>query len=175
MGVWKIIRNRSSFLFKRWSRNSLQKNKELKKKRDLLVQELNDESLRILTKKNNLERFILERIDQQIELVVNYDFLTQLRKDIYDLHQLDLKCRAKINEIESEYNYIRDLFHDKNETLEEQEIKLCAYFRLGFSTKEISIIERIDLNDVRFYKTCIRRKLKLSTSTSLRDYLVFEE
>jgi DNA-binding CsgD family transcriptional regulator len=162
--------------FKKWVTNSRLKEQEIDRKRDLLIQELNDESLRILSKKQVLEQFILERIDQQILLAINCDFLEHLKKDILELHQLDLQVKTKQGEIECQFNYLKDFFYRNNsEPLDEQEIWLCAYFRLGFSTKEIAVIERINLNDVRFYKACIRRKLKLSTSISLRDYLVFEQ
>jgi hypothetical protein len=161
--------------FKNWVTKRRLKEQEVERKRDFLIQELNDESLRILSKKQVLEQFILERIDQQI-LVINCDFLEHLKKDILELHQLDLQVKTKKGEIECQFNYLKDFFYRNNsEPLDEQEIWLCAYFRLGFSTKEIAVIERIDLNDVRFYKACIRRKLKLSTSISLRDYLVFEQ
>jgi DNA-binding CsgD family transcriptional regulator len=161
--------------FKKWGNKNRAKEQEIKIKRDLLIKELNDESLKILTNKHAFELIILERIEQELGLVINYDFLIDLKKYMWELHQMDLKVKLKKGEIESEFNYIKDVFNNKNEFLDELEIKLCAYFRLGFSSKEIAVIERIELNEVRFYKACIRRKLNLSTSTSLRDYLVFEE
>jgi hypothetical protein len=66
-------------------------------------------------------------------------------------------------------------FSERNLDLNSFEIKLCAYFRLGLNTKEISAIEEMDLNEIIRCKTAIRRKLNLNDSESLKDYYVYPQ
>lgn len=140
-----------------------------------LVMELNEFSLSILMKKKHLEVLVLEKLEQQISKSGMNSFLMDLKNDIQLLHKLDFGKKIEDSQLKSEVSYLENILADKFDELNAKEIKLCAYFRLGFNTKEISVIEGIDLNEVRLYKTAIRRKLNIDSKTSLKDFLIFEE
>lgn len=144
-------------------------------KKGVFNNELNEISLSLLKKKKQLEILIIERLEQEIFLSENKDFLVDLKKEIQNLNNLDYAKKVEASQLKSEVNYLENVLTERFEELDKNEIKFCAYFRLGFSSKEISIIEDIDLNDVRFHKSVIRRKLNLNSKTSLKDYLIFEE
>ena len=150
-------------------------NKIIAKKKHELILELNEYSTVILTKKKQLEALILEKLEQQILLTGKNSFLLDLKKDIESLRKLDLGNKIDDSQLRCEISYLENILTVRFDELDKRELKLCAYFRLGFNSKEIAVIENIDLNEVRFYKIAIRRKLKLKHSISLRDYLVFEE
>lgn len=139
-----------------------------------IVKELNEKSLVILTKKKIIENRILQKIEDQLRLKNKNDILLELKCEILELQKLDFEKKIEETQLKNEIVYLKQILSKKNNTLNDKELRFCAYFRLGFNTKEISTIERYDLNEVRLYKTVIRRKLNLNDSESLKDYLVFE-
>lgn len=56
-------------------------------------------------------------------------------------------------------------------SLTEQELKLCAYFKLNLSSKEVSLLEGITSGSVRVYKTKIKSKMGLGKEQKLDDFL----
>jgi DNA-binding CsgD family transcriptional regulator len=148
--------------------------KNARKKQELIL-ELNEFSLSILKKKRQLESVMLDKLEQQILLTEKNSFLADLKNDIQSLHKLDFGKKIEDSQLRSEVSYLENILTERFDELDARELMLCAYFRLGFNTKEISVIEGIDLNEVRFYKTTIRRKLNIDSKTSLKDFLIFEE
>ena len=144
-------------------------------KKGELVMELNEFSLSILMKKKQLEVLILDKLDHQISLTERNGFLKDLKKDMQSLHKLDFGKKIEDSQLRSEVSYLESIMTERFDELDARELKLCAYFRLGFKTKEISVIEGIDLDKVRLFKSSIRRKLNLDSKTSLKDFLVFKE
>ncbi|BFO67474.1 helix-turn-helix transcriptional regulator [Chryseobacterium sp. KCF3-3] len=59
-----------------------------------------------------------------------------------------------------------------NPSLTNKELKLCIYFRMGLSSKEISILDDTTTGTVRVYKTRIKNKLALDKETRLCNYLL---
>lgn len=159
-----------------WLRGSKKlQEKSIALKKGELVMELNEFSLSILMKKKHLEVLVLEKLDQQISKTGMNSFLLDLKNDIQSLHKLDFGKKIEDSQLRSEVNYLENVLRERFDELDVKELKLCAYFRLGFNTKEISVIEGLDLNDVRLYKTAIRRKLNIDSKTSLKDFLIFKE
>ncbi len=113
-------------------------------------------------------------MQQDIATDVDKEYLNQLIKRQGELNKLIDSLLVDNELFEKEFHYLKKNFCQRNLDLNSFEIKLCAYFRLGLNTKEISAIEEMDLNEVRLNKTVIRRKLNLNDSESLKDYLVFE-
>jgi DNA-binding NarL/FixJ family response regulator len=59
----------------------------------------------------------------------------------------------------------------KHPYLSDKEVRLCYYFRLHLSSKEISALEGLTSGSVRVYKTKIKSKMKLDPTESLSYYL----
>ena len=61
---------------------------------------------------------------------------------------------------------------DKHVNLTANELKLCAYLRMNLSTKEIAQLMNISVRGVEISRYRLRKKLNISTETSLFDYLI---
>ena len=61
---------------------------------------------------------------------------------------------------------------EKHATLTANELKLCAYLRMNLSTKEIAQLMNISVRGVEISRYRLRKKLNLTTETSLFDYLI---
>lgn len=109
-------------------------------------------------------------MQQDIAPDVDKEYLNQLIKRQGELNKLIDSLLVDNELFKKEFHYLKKNFSERNLDLNSFEIKLCAYFRLGLNTKEISAIEEMDLNEVRLNKTVIRRKLNLNDSESLKDY-----
>ena len=57
-------------------------------------------------------------------------------------------------------------------TITGNELKLCAYLRMNLSTKEIAQLLNISVRGVEIGRYRLRKKLQLSSETSLFDYLI---
>ena len=155
------------------SKTFQEKNSTLKKGE--FVNQLNELSLSILLKKKELESRILEKLDQQTLKTDSNSFLHDLKKDILSLQKLDFGKKVEVTQLQSEINHLGNILTSRHNELDDNELKLCAYFRMGFNTKEISAIEGLDLNTVRIHKIAIKRKLNIDSKTSLKGFLIFED
>jgi DNA-binding CsgD family transcriptional regulator len=61
---------------------------------------------------------------------------------------------------------------EKHPTITPNELKLSAYLRMNLSTKEIAQLMNISTRGVEISRYRLRKKLQLSTDTSLFDYLI---
>ena len=61
---------------------------------------------------------------------------------------------------------------EKHPTITPNELKLSAYLRMNLSTKEIAQLMNISTRGVEISRYRLRKKLQLSTETSLFDYLI---
>lgn len=59
----------------------------------------------------------------------------------------------------------------KHPVISQKDKKLCAYLRLGLSSKEISGLQNITSKSVEIARVRLRKKLKLSDKTRLTNYL----
>lgn len=66
-----------------------------------------------------------------------------------------------------------DFFHflQENHTLTQNDLKWCAYIRIGLSTKEIANLLHIDYAGARVSKTRLKKKLSLSAEQDLTLFL----
>ena len=61
---------------------------------------------------------------------------------------------------------------EKHPAISGNELKLCAYLRMNLSTKEIAQLMNISVRGVEISRYRLRKKLNLSTETSLFDFLI---
>jgi len=71
---------------------------------------------------------------------------------------------------EESQKFAQSLLH-KFPELNKKEVRLCYYFKLNLSSKEISNLEGLTNGSVRVYKTKIKAKMKVPASNSLTTYL----
>jgi DNA-binding CsgD family transcriptional regulator len=60
----------------------------------------------------------------------------------------------------------------KHPSITVKDKKLCAFLRLGLSSKEISGLQNITSKSVEIARIRLRKKLKLSDKTRLSNYLI---
>ncbi len=88
-----------------------------------------------------------------------------------NLVQMDEKNHELMYESSLENREFIKIISDKFPQLSEQELKLCVYFRLNLSSKEVSLLENITPGSVRVYKTKIKAKMQLTKEQDLYTFL----
>lgn len=88
----------------------------------------------------------------------------------------DKRIEISLNETVKEFEEINPVFFQKlkirsSETLTALDLKYCAYFHLGLSTKEISQVFHVEPKSIRMKKYRIKQKLELDKEESLESYL----
>jgi DNA-binding CsgD family transcriptional regulator len=113
-------------------------------------------SLKNIKKQNN---FQTEEVLRDLLLKVN------------NLIQVDKRNYELISECSLQNEHFVSRLSEKVPNLTNLELKLCMYFRLNLSSKEISSFENTTPNTIRVYKTKIKTKIGLDKETSLDTYL----
>ncbi|MBA4304737.1 MAG: hypothetical protein C0424_10975 [Sphingobacteriaceae bacterium] len=90
---------------------------------------------------------------------------------MYD-HSLQTQSDMNLSGSEDANQFIRRL-KDKFPDLSADEIKLCSYLRLQMSTKEIASIKMITIAGVNKSRNRIRKKLGLTPSQDLSEFLIY--
>ena len=99
------------------------------------------------------------------------EILRDLQFKINNLIQLDNKDNELINESSLENKLFMDKLSENFPILSHQELKLCVYFKLNLSGKEIAILEKFTVGSIRVYKAKIKSKMGLSKEENLNDFL----
>ncbi|SIQ69486.1 Tetratricopeptide repeat-containing protein [Chryseobacterium sp. RU37D] len=149
----------------------LESNREILEK-DILLQRGKIKNLHMnLNLKIETEKAFLENL-KKIKKSKNID-AEETVKDLFfkinNLLQIDEK--NTVNESSAENKEFMEKLSGIFPFLSEQDLKLCAYFRLNLSSKEISLLENITPGSVRVYKTKIKAKLGLGKEEDLVVFL----
>lgn len=161
-------------------RNKNKRKRELSEKEKLILEQ------DVKIKKNKIENL---HINLNLRVEAEKVFLENLKKVKKNkninpeemLHDLVFKVNNLIqmtnknNDLTNESSLENKIFIDKLSTtfpfLTEQEKKLCTYFKLGLSSKEVSLLENITDGSARVYKARIKSKMKLDKDTALHLFL----
>ncbi|UTX48885.1 hypothetical protein [Chryseobacterium sp. MA9] len=125
-------------------------------------------NLKIETEKAFLES--LKKIKKQKNTDPEEIFKDLLLK-VNNLLQIDRRNYDLINESSLQNELFINKLSDKFPMLTKQELKLCVYFKLDLSSKEISSFESTTPNTIRVYKAKIKSKMKLERETELNSFL----
>ncbi|MBO6185984.1 MAG: tetratricopeptide repeat protein [Chryseobacterium sp.] len=125
-------------------------------------------NLRTETKKAFLENLKKIKKTKNIE---PEEIIKDLQFKINNLIQLDKKNNELINESSLENKLFMDKLSARYPILTHQELKLCVYFKLNLSGKEISLLERFTVGSIRVYKAKIKSKIGLSKEENLNEFL----
>ncbi|WP_435416656.1 LuxR C-terminal-related transcriptional regulator [Polaribacter aestuariivivens] len=68
-------------------------------------------------------------------------------------------------------DFFKKLIH-KYPKLTTKDLKLCAYIKMGFSTKEIAPLMGITVRGVEIHRYRLRKKLNLDSNESIHNYLI---
>lgn len=133
-----------------------------------------------------------ELANTKMQLMENTDTLVKLKDEITKLNlksdedpkdlkpiTLLLKDLERNNKNWSQFALHFDELNDgmltrlkqKHPNISRTDLKLCAYLRLNFSSKEIAQLQNISIRAVEMHRYRLRKKLNLPTELSLADYL----
>ena len=97
--------------------------------------------------------------------------LNELKLKLQNLSEIDKKQIVKNSTALDDKGLFQKELERLHPELNFQERKLCTYFRLHLSSKEIAVIEGITNGTVRVYKNKIKHKMGLNAEESLNEYL----
>ena len=126
-----------------------------------------------LNLKIETEKAFLENL-KKIKRSKNMD-AEETVKDLFfkinNLLQIDEKNHELISESFEENKEFMEKLSYSYPFLSDHEVKLCVYFRLNLSSKEVSLLENITPGSVRVYKTKIKSKIGLNKEQELSAFL----
>jgi len=115
---------------------------------------------------------LLSQIKDQLLKVEDHSDITSVVKHIDKSlnHDENWKLfREAFENVDAEF--FRNL-KDQHPNLSPNDLKLCAYLRLNFSSKEISSLINISPRSVEVKRYRLRKKLNLQNSENLTDYII---
>ncbi|WP_415325849.1 transcriptional regulator [Chryseobacterium sp. MMS23-Vi53] len=126
-----------------------------------------------LNLKIETEKAFLENL-KKIKRSKNID-AEETVKDLFfkinNLLQIDEKNHDLVNESSEENKEFMRKLSERFPFLSVHELRLCVYFRLNLSSKEVSLLENITPGSVRVYKTKIKSKIGLDKEEELSVFL----
>lgn len=149
-------------------------NQKLVLEQDIQLQKEKIRNLHLnLNLKSETERAFLENLKKikKSKNINGEEVLKDLQFKINNLLSIDKKNNDLINDSSFENQQLIENLSRKFPVLTEPELKLCVYFRLNLSAKEISLLENFTVGSVRVYKTRIKSKMGLGREDNLSVYL----
>jgi DNA-binding CsgD family transcriptional regulator/predicted house-cleaning noncanonical NTP pyrophosphatase (MazG superfamily) len=124
--------------------------------------------------KQKSEQVFLEKL-KEIRLKKHKEpeeIIRELQVHIINLLQIDKKNINKTKEKSSDTNIFTQRLIALNKNLSEQELRLCCYFKMNLSSKEIAQLEQhLALDSIKVLKNRIKKKLGLSSEENLNQFL----
>jgi len=126
-----------------------------------------------LSQKNEL----LSKVGNQLKTMESGIFdknlkqLPQLLEMLKDSSAVSLDWTMIESQLEKIHPGFINRLQTKHPTISVKDKKLCAYLRLGLSSKEISGLQNITSKSVEISRIRLRKKMKLSDKTRLANYL----
>jgi DNA-binding CsgD family transcriptional regulator len=139
---------------------------------DAKMREVTSYSL-MLSNKNNVLQEVLEQA-VPLKNVVNAKDV-HLVKKITDVVNDSLRKDQESNKFMHHFNEVHPKFFEAlkatSSSLTENNLRLCAYFKMGMSTKQVAAILNVSLETVKNGRYRLKKKLGLSEEDSLDDFI----
>lgn len=126
-----------------------------------------------LNLKSETERAFLENLKKmkRSKASGSDEIVKDLQFKVNNLIHIDKKNNDLMDESSQENKEFIQNLSLRYPTLTKQELKLCVYFRLQLSAKEISLLEKFTAGSIRVYKTKIKSKIGLEKEEDLVIFL----
>jgi len=150
------------------------------------IVKLNNEKLadEVITKTKELASTSMQLLENSGALIKVRDELAKLDtgddedsnlKRINNLLKDIEKNSANWNQFASHFDELNDGFlnklKEKHPGLSRNDLKVCAYLKLHFTSKQIAQLQNITVRGVEIHRYRLRKKLQVETELSLNDYL----
>lgn len=115
---------------------------------------------------------LIGQMDKKNDPNVNFSLLTKINK----LIDHELQGDKHWNEFEEIFNQLHDNFMQRMKTtypeLTPRDMRLCAYLRMNFNTKEIAPLLGISVRGVEDTRYRIRKKLQLPSDANITEFIL---
>ncbi|MHC0447024.1 triple tyrosine motif-containing protein [Flavobacterium sp. 3-218] len=115
---------------------------------------------------------LIAQIDKKNDPNVNFSLLSKINKII----DHELQGDKHWNEFEEIFNQLHDNFMQRLKAsypeLTPRDMRLCAYLRMNFNTKEIAPLLGISVRGVEDTRYRIRKKLQLPSDTNITEFIL---
>ncbi|MBS7229629.1 ABC transporter substrate-binding protein [Flavobacterium psychroterrae] len=115
---------------------------------------------------------LIGQIDKKNDFNTNFDLLKKINRII----DHELQGDQHWNEFEEIFNQLHDNFMQRLKTsfpeLTPRDMRLCAYLRMNFNTKEIAPLLGISVRGVEDTRYRIRKKLQLSSEANITEFIL---
>ena len=115
---------------------------------------------------------LISQIDKKNDFNTNYGLLTKINRII----DHELQGDQHWNEFEEIFNQLHDNFMQRLKMsfpeLTPRDMRLCAYLRMNFNTKEIAPLLGISVRGVEDTRYRIRKKLQLSSEANITEFIL---
>jgi len=115
---------------------------------------------------------LISQIDKKNDANVNFSLLTKINRII----DHELQGDKHWNEFEEIFNQLHDNFIQRLKTsfpeLTPRDMRLCAYLRMNFNTKEIAPLLGISIRGVEDTRYRIRKKLGLPSEANITEFIL---
>lgn len=115
---------------------------------------------------------LIGQMDKKNDANVNFSLLTKINK----LIDHELQGDKHWNEFEEIFNQLHDNFMQRLKTsypeLTPRDMRLCAYLRMNFNTKEIAPLLGISVRGVEDTRYRIRKKLQLPSDANITEFIL---
>jgi ligand-binding sensor domain-containing protein/DNA-binding CsgD family transcriptional regulator len=115
---------------------------------------------------------LISQIDKKNDPNTNFSLLTKINRII----DHELQGDKHWNEFEEIFNQLHDNFMQRLKAsfpeLTPRDMRLCAYLRMNFNTKEIAPLLGISVRGVEDTRYRIRKKLQLSSEANITEFIL---
>lgn len=115
---------------------------------------------------------LIGQMDKKNDANVNFSLLTKISKVI----DHELQGDKQWNEFEEIFNQLHDNFMQRLKTsypeLTPRDMRLCAYLRMNFNTKEIAPLLGISVRGVEDTRYRIRKKMQLPSDANITEFIL---
>ncbi len=128
-----------------------------------------------LVKKGELLSKVKTELSQVMKGSANPEAANELKKMIKTLNEddhIDQEWEKFAHHFDKVHSDFVLQLKEKHPTITPNELKLCAYLRMNLSTKEIAQLMNISVRGVEISRYRLRKKLGITSETSLFDYLI---
>lgn len=144
------------------------------KERKLLNDQLQakDRELAILAMQSNEKNEILKKLKEKMDLRTDGKSTKEIKKLIESNLALDNSWDNFLNKFEDVYPKFFSKMKVEYESLSVNQLKLCAYIKVGMDNSEISKVTNIEMSSVKKNLNRLKKKLDLGPEDSIRTFVM---
>ena len=156
--------------------------KELREKEQKLSKEaitIKDRELATMAMATHEKNSLLKELEQKVSFIerrLDEDelkpSLKEIQKTISSSYSLDKSWDSFLHRFEDVYPQFFDRLKDENISLTVDDLKLCAYLKIGMNNKEIANVTHLALSSVKSKINRLKKKLEMRPEENLRDYMI---